>query len=52
MTITLNPTIVLARDKEAAARTFAELFGLPVERTDGQAAGLLGRAPAVARSWG
>jgi hypothetical protein len=29
MTIALNPTIVLARDKEAAARTFVKLFRLP-----------------------
>src|SRR4051795_2527343 len=29
MTITLNHTIVPARDKEAAARFFAEIFGLP-----------------------
>lgn len=28
MTITLNHTIVPARDKEAAARFFAEIFGL------------------------
>jgi len=31
MTITLNHTIVPARDKEAAAQTFAELFGLSFE---------------------
>ncbi|MBV8456697.1 MAG: VOC family protein [Acetobacteraceae bacterium] len=29
MTITLNHTIVLARDKTAAARFFAQIFGLP-----------------------
>src|SRR5258707_12272020 len=29
MTITLNHTIVWARDKAAAARFFAEIFGLP-----------------------
>ncbi len=29
MTITLNHTIVPARDKEAAARFFAAIFGLP-----------------------
>jgi catechol 2,3-dioxygenase-like lactoylglutathione lyase family enzyme len=29
MAITLNHTIVPARDKEAAAREFAQLFGLP-----------------------
>ena len=28
MTITLNHTIVSARDKDAAARFFAEIFGL------------------------
>lgn len=31
MTITLNHTIVPARDKEASARFFARLFGLEVE---------------------
>ena len=31
MTITLNHTIVPAKDKEAAARRFAELFGLTYE---------------------
>ena len=31
MTITLNHTIVPARDKEASARFFARLFGLKVE---------------------
>jgi catechol 2,3-dioxygenase-like lactoylglutathione lyase family enzyme len=31
MTITLNHTIVPARDKEAAARLFAQLFGLTFE---------------------
>ncbi len=35
MTITLNHTIVPARDKEAAARSFARLFGLPYDGTDG-----------------
>ena len=34
MTITLNHTIVWARDKEGAARLFAEIFGL---RFEGQA---------------
>jgi len=31
MTITLNHTIVSARDKDAAARLFAEIFGLRFE---------------------
>jgi len=31
MSITLNHTIVPARDKEAAARQFAQLFGLPYQ---------------------
>ena len=31
MTITLNHTIVPARDKVAAARFFAEIFGLPFD---------------------
>jgi len=35
MTITLNHTIVPARDKNAAARVFAELFGLSFERQNG-----------------
>ena len=35
MTITLNHTIVPARDKEAAARFFAQIFGLQVEGTGG-----------------
>jgi catechol 2,3-dioxygenase-like lactoylglutathione lyase family enzyme len=35
MTITLNHTIVPARDKEAAARFFAEIFGLPFEGAGG-----------------
>jgi catechol 2,3-dioxygenase-like lactoylglutathione lyase family enzyme len=35
MTITLNHTIVPARDREAAARFFAEIFGLRVERSGG-----------------
>ena len=35
MTITLNHTIVPARDKNAAARVFAELFGLSYERQSG-----------------
>ena len=35
MTITLNHTIVPARDKEAAARTFAQLFGLSFEGVSG-----------------
>jgi catechol 2,3-dioxygenase-like lactoylglutathione lyase family enzyme len=33
MAITLNHTIVPARDKEAAARFFAQLFGLSFEGT-------------------
>ena len=35
MTITLNHTIVWTRDKEAAARFFADLFGLRVEGSGG-----------------
>jgi catechol 2,3-dioxygenase-like lactoylglutathione lyase family enzyme len=35
MTITLNHTIVPTREKEAAARFFADLFGLAFEGTDG-----------------
>ena len=35
MTITLNHTIVPARDKEAAARFFAEIFGLRRESPGG-----------------
>ena len=35
MTITLNHTIVPARDKEAAARFFAEIFGLRPESPGG-----------------
>jgi hypothetical protein len=35
MTITLNHTIVPARDKVAAARTFAQLFGLSFEGVSG-----------------
>src|SRR5262245_8353340 len=35
MAITLNHTIVPARDKAAAARQFAELFGLAYEGRDG-----------------
>jgi catechol 2,3-dioxygenase-like lactoylglutathione lyase family enzyme len=35
MTITLNHTIVPARDKAAAARLFAQLFGLTYEGRDG-----------------
>ena len=35
MTITLNHTIVWARDKDAAARFFAEIFGLRVEDSGG-----------------
>jgi catechol 2,3-dioxygenase-like lactoylglutathione lyase family enzyme len=35
MTITLNHTIVLARDKTAAARFFAQIFGLPFEGSGG-----------------
>jgi catechol 2,3-dioxygenase-like lactoylglutathione lyase family enzyme len=34
MTITLNHTIVPARDKEAAARFFAKMFGLRFEGAD------------------
>jgi len=36
MTITLNHTIVPARDKEAAARSFAQLFGLNFEGSSGR----------------
>ena len=32
MTITLNHTIVWAREKEGAARFFAEIFGLGASR--------------------
>ena len=35
MTITLNHTIVWARDKDAAARFFAEIFGLRFEGSRG-----------------
>ena len=35
MTITLNHTIVWARNKHAAARLFAETFGLRVESSGG-----------------
>jgi catechol 2,3-dioxygenase-like lactoylglutathione lyase family enzyme len=35
MTISLNHTIVPARDKKAAARLFARIFGLRVDRKDG-----------------
>ena len=35
MTITLNHTIVPARDKVAAAEFFAQIFGLPVEGAGG-----------------
>jgi len=35
MTITLNHTIVPARDKEAAARFFAEIFGLRFDAPSG-----------------
>jgi len=35
MTITLNHTIVWARDKEGAARFFAEIFGLRFEGLSG-----------------
>ena len=35
MTIALNHTIVPARNKEAAARTFAQLFGLSFEGVSG-----------------
>jgi catechol 2,3-dioxygenase-like lactoylglutathione lyase family enzyme len=34
MTITLNHTIVPARDKEAAARFFAQIFGLAYKGVD------------------
>jgi hypothetical protein len=36
MTITLNHTIVPTRDKNAAARWFAEMFGLSFTGVDGQ----------------
>ena len=35
MTIVLNHTIVPARDKVAAARFFADIFGLPSDATSG-----------------
>ncbi len=35
MAIILNHTIVPAREKEATARFFADIFGLKYERTDG-----------------
>ena len=35
MTITLNHTIVWARDKDAAAHFFAEIFGLRFEGSGG-----------------
>jgi catechol 2,3-dioxygenase-like lactoylglutathione lyase family enzyme len=35
MTITLNHTIVPARDKQAAARFFADIFGLAVGKPGG-----------------
>jgi catechol 2,3-dioxygenase-like lactoylglutathione lyase family enzyme len=35
MTITLNHTIVWARDKDVAARFFAKIFGLHFEGSDG-----------------
>jgi catechol 2,3-dioxygenase-like lactoylglutathione lyase family enzyme len=35
MTITLNHTIVPAHDKEASARFFAQIFGLPFEGASG-----------------
>ena len=35
MTITLNHTIVPARDKDAAAKFFAEIFGLPYDGAPG-----------------
>ena len=35
MTITLNHTIVSARDKDAAARFFAQIFGLRLEGSGG-----------------
>ena len=35
MTITLNHTIVSARNKEAAAQFFAKIFGLPFEGSGG-----------------
>ena len=35
MTITLNHTIVRARDKESAARSFAKIFGLRFEGSGG-----------------
>jgi catechol 2,3-dioxygenase-like lactoylglutathione lyase family enzyme len=41
MTITLNHTIVWARDKDAAARFFAEIFGLRFESAGGHFAPVL-----------
>lgn len=35
MAITLNHTIVPARDKQASARFFADIFGLTYEQSDG-----------------
>ena len=35
MTITLNHTIVPTHDKGAAARFFAQIFGLRFDRTEG-----------------
>ena len=35
MTITLNHTIVSTRDKDAAARFFAKIFGLPFQGSGG-----------------
>ena len=35
MTVTLNHTIVPARDKEAAARFFAQIFGLSFKKAKG-----------------
>ena len=40
MTITLNHIIVPAHDKEAAARLFAQLFGLGFEGVNGHFAPL------------
>ena len=35
MAITLNHTIVPAHDKEASARFFADIFGLPYDESKG-----------------
>ena len=36
MAITLNHTIVPAKDKKAAARFFADIFGLPLKEGEGR----------------